>query len=56
MRTDNGDDVRRFLEFKLGAARYGIDILKVQEIRRYEAPKPVADAPAFIKGFVTSAM
>uniref|UniRef100_UPI0028ADC782 chemotaxis protein CheW n=1 Tax=Pulveribacter sp. TaxID=2678893 RepID=UPI0028ADC782 len=29
---------------------YGIDILKVQEIRGYETPTRIAQAPAFIKG------
>ena len=31
---------------------YGIDILKVQEIRGYEQPTRIANAPAFIKGVV----
>jgi purine-binding chemotaxis protein CheW len=41
---------REFLTFRLGAVDYGIDILKVQEIRGYEAPTPIAGAPEFIKG------
>lgn len=41
---------REYLSFKLGAEEYGIDILKVQEIRGYEAPTRIANAPAFIKG------
>ncbi len=41
-----------FLTFRLGAEEYGIDILKVQEIRSYEAPTRIANAPAFIKGVV----
>ena len=41
-----------FLSFKLGAEEYGIDILKVQEIRSYEQPTRIANAPAFIKGVV----
>ena len=39
-----------FLTFTLGAEEYGIDILKVQEIRGYEAVTRIANAPAFIKG------
>lgn len=39
-----------YLTFRLGNEEYGIDILKVQEIRGYEAPTRVANAPAFIKG------
>jgi purine-binding chemotaxis protein CheW len=43
---------REFLSFRLGAEEYGIDILKVQEIRGYEAPTRIANAPSFIKGVV----
>lgn len=43
---------REFLTFRLGAEEYGIDILKVQEIRSYEAPTRIANAPAFIKGVI----
>jgi purine-binding chemotaxis protein CheW len=41
-----------FLIFRLGAEEYGIDILQVQEIRSYEAPTSIANAPAFIKGVI----
>ncbi len=41
-----------FLTFRLGAEEYGIDILKVQEIRGYETPTRIANAPHFIKGVV----
>lgn len=44
--------IREFLAFKLGAEEYGIDILRVQEIRSYEEPTRIANAPAFIKGVV----
>ncbi|MBK6862578.1 MAG: chemotaxis protein CheW [Ideonella sp.] len=44
--------LREFLAFKLGAEEYGIDILRVQEIRSYEAPTRIANAPAFIKGVI----
>ncbi len=40
------------LTFCLGAEEYGIDILRVQEIRSYEEPTRIAHAPAFIKGVV----
>ena len=43
---------RGYLSFRLGAEEYGIDILKVQEIRSYEPPTHLAGAPAFIKGVV----
>jgi purine-binding chemotaxis protein CheW len=41
-----------FLSFTLGQEEYGIDILKVQEIRSYEQPTTIANAPDFIKGVV----
>ncbi len=57
--ADKADDAtvadpasREFLAFKLGAEEYGIDILKVQEIRGYEAVTRIANSPEFIKGVV----
>jgi len=41
-----------FLSFRLGNEEYGIDILKVQEIRNYETVTTIANAPDFIKGVV----
>jgi purine-binding chemotaxis protein CheW len=41
-----------YLTFRLGTEEYGIDILKVQEIRSYEAPTRIANAAGFIKGVV----
>jgi purine-binding chemotaxis protein CheW len=43
---------REFLTFRLGEEEYGIDILRVQEIRSYEQPTRIANAPSFIKGVV----
>jgi purine-binding chemotaxis protein CheW len=42
--------VAEYLTFMLGSEEYAIDILRVQEIRPYEAVTPIAHAPAFIKG------
>ncbi len=47
-----GTAVQEFLAFKLGSEEYGIDILKVQEIRGYEAVTRIANAPEFIKGVI----
>lgn len=41
-----------FLTFMLGQEEYGIDIMKVQEIRPYEAVTAIANTPAFIKGVI----
>jgi len=43
---------REFLSFRLGAEEYGIEILKVQEIRGWENPTAIANTPAFIKGVI----
>jgi len=43
---------RELLTFTLGNEEYGIDILKVQEIRGYDAVTTIANAPEFIKGVV----
>jgi purine-binding chemotaxis protein CheW len=43
---------RELLTFTLGSEEYGIDILKVQEIRGYEAVTTIAHAPEFIKGVI----
>jgi purine-binding chemotaxis protein CheW len=43
---------REYLTFRLDKEEYGIDILKVQEIRGYEPPTRIANAPPFIKGVV----
>ena len=43
---------REYLTFRLDQEEYGIDILKVQEIRGYEPPTRIAHAPTFLKGVV----
>ncbi len=45
-------DGRQYLTFRIGEEEYGLDILRVQEIRSYEVPTRVAHAPAFVKGVV----
>jgi purine-binding chemotaxis protein CheW len=50
--SDSGSAGQEFLSFTLGQEEYGIDILKVQEIRGYEAVTRIANAPEFIKGVV----
>jgi len=53
--TAAGDEEQlasEFLTFTLGSEEYAIDILKVQEIRGYETPTLIANAPPFIKGVI----
>lgn len=53
---DTQDDVLReageYLTFRLGKEEYGIGILQVQEIRSYEEPTRMAQAPDFVKGVI----
>ena len=41
-----------FLAFRLGQEEYGVQILKVQELRSYENVTSIANAPNFIKGVI----
>ena len=47
--TASPDEV---LTFGIGNQEYGLDILRVQEIRSYEPPTRIADAPAWWKGVI----
>jgi purine-binding chemotaxis protein CheW len=47
-----GRAANEFLTFSLGSEEYGIEILKVQEIRGYAAITQIANAPEFLKGVV----
>jgi purine-binding chemotaxis protein CheW len=41
-----------YLTFTLASETYGIDILKVQEIRGYDAVTRIANTPEFVKGVI----
>ncbi|MBX9915701.1 MAG: chemotaxis protein CheW [Nitrosomonas sp.] len=41
-----------FLTFRLGSEEYGIEILKVQEIRGYDSITHIANSPDYIKGVI----
>lgn len=45
-------DAGQYLTLRLGSEEYAIDILRVQEIRSYEEPTRMANAPAFVKGVI----
>ncbi|MDZ4253568.1 MAG: chemotaxis protein CheW [Sulfuritalea sp.] len=49
---DEDRDADEYLSFTLGPEEYAIDILKVQEIRGYEPPTTIANAPDFLKGVI----
>jgi len=40
----------QYLTFRLGAEEYGIEILKVQEIKAVSAITPMPNTPAYVKG------
>ena len=50
--ADGMAEGQEFLTFTLGHEEYGIDILKVQEIRGYDAVTAIANTPTFIKGVI----
>jgi len=52
--AQGGDDRarREFLTFSLGEETYGIDILKVQEIRELDAVTRVPHVSAFVRGVI----
>jgi len=43
---------QEWLTFRLGEEEYGMDILRVQEIRSYEKPTRIANMPDYVKGVV----
>jgi purine-binding chemotaxis protein CheW len=49
-RTQTEESAKEYLAFTLGREEYGIDILRVQEIRGYESVTRIANTPDFIKG------
>ncbi|MBK8233473.1 MAG: purine-binding chemotaxis protein CheW [Candidatus Eisenbacteria bacterium] len=42
----------QFLTFTIGAEEYGIEILKVQEIKGYSAITPIPNAPHYVRGVI----
>jgi purine-binding chemotaxis protein CheW len=47
-----GAATSQFLTFLLGAEQYGVEILKVQEIRGYSAVTPIPNTPSYLKGVI----
>ncbi len=43
---------RQFLTFRLGDDFYGLDILRVREIRGWSTPRKIPNLPDFIKGVI----
>jgi purine-binding chemotaxis protein CheW len=45
-----GPETRQYLTFSLAGEEYGVDILKVQEIRGWSPITPIPNMPSFLKG------
>lgn len=45
-------DCTQYLTFKLHSEEYGVEILKVQEIKGFSQITPVPNTPAFVKGVI----
>lgn len=50
--TANNSSGAQLLTFFLDGQEYGVDILRVQEIRGWSEPMPIPNAPSYIKGVI----
>ena len=50
--TSEANQSQQYLTFKLRDEIYGLDILKVREIRAYETATRISNTPEFIKGVI----
>jgi len=49
---DVGADMDQYLTFILADEEYGVDILRVQEIKGWDSVTPIPNTPVFIKGVI----
>jgi purine-binding chemotaxis protein CheW len=53
VRSDRqGQASEQFLTFVVDGEEYGVDILRVQEIRGWSQPMPIPNTPSYIKGVI----
>ena len=52
MHTQQTSGTTEFLAFTIGQEEYGLDIVKVQEIRSYDAVTRLANTPDYFKGVI----
>lgn len=50
--SNNADSTDQYLTFIVAGEEYGVDILRVQEIRGWESATPLPNAPKHIKGVI----
>ncbi|PPC92047.1 MAG: chemotaxis protein CheW, partial [Methylobacter sp.] len=48
----NMDNLEQYLSFALGDEEYGVEILRVQEIRSWEPVSRIPNVPSYEKGVV----
>ncbi|MDH5299936.1 MAG: chemotaxis protein CheW [Gammaproteobacteria bacterium] len=46
------DHVNQYLTFMLGNEEYGVEILRVQEVKGWEAVRSIPNLPSYIKGVI----
>ncbi len=49
---DVGMDANQYLTFILDDAEYGVDILRVQEIKGWDSVTPIPNAPLYVRGVI----
>ena len=49
---EKGEQTDQYLTFIMAGEEYGVDILRVQEIRGWESVTPIPNAPSHIKGVI----
>lgn len=50
--TKASEPQAQLLTFMVNGEEYGVDILRVQEIRGWSSPMPIPNTPAYIKGVI----
>ena len=51
-RTDPSNDAQQYLTFRLAGEEYGLDILRVQEIKGWERATRIPHAPHYVLGVI----
>ena len=50
--SELGEDMQQFLTFLLAGEEYGVDILRVQEIKGWDAVTQVPNTPEYVRGVI----
>ena len=50
--SELGEDMQQFLTFILAGEEYGVDILRVQEIKGWDAVTQVPNTPEYVRGVI----